>query len=94
MEGFSMSIHRRAARRDDNEREIIDALRQVGATVQQISVKGAPDLLVGFRGTNFLLEIKNQNGKLTHDEKNWISGWAGRVYIVQTPEEALQAIGL
>jgi hypothetical protein len=49
---------RRAAQRDASEPEIVAALRAVGATVQLLSVKGVPDLLVGWRGQMWLLECK------------------------------------
>lgn len=42
-----MSIHRQAAKRDANEPEIIAALKAAGCSVQQLSGKGIPDLLVG-----------------------------------------------
>lgn len=47
-----------ARMRDTNERPIIEALRAAGATVTQLDGKGVPDLLVGFRGQTFLLEVK------------------------------------
>ena len=52
---------RRAAKIDANQTEIVKALRQVGASVQSLAStgKGCPDLLVGFRGVNWLLEIKD-----------------------------------
>ncbi len=34
------------------------ALEAVGATVQRLSVKGVPDLLVGWRGQMWLIECK------------------------------------
>ena len=51
---------RRAAKIDANQTEIVKALRQVGASVQSLAStgKGCPDLLVGFRGVNWLLEVK------------------------------------
>jgi Holliday junction resolvase len=89
-----MSLKRRAAKRDLNEREVIDALKAVGATVVQISETGAPDLLVGFRGQTHLLECKGMKGKLTDDQIRWHKAWEGRqVSVVRTVEEALQLIG-
>lgn len=88
-----MSIHRQAARRDSNEPEIIQALRSVGATVQAISIKGCPDLLIGYRGLNFLLEVKVAKGKLTDDETAWHNAWQGQVGIVRSVDEALKVIG-
>ena len=52
---------RRAAKVDANQTEIVKALRQVGASVQSLAAtgKGCPDLLVGIRGLNFLIEVKD-----------------------------------
>lgn len=89
-----MALKRYAAKRDKNEGDIITTLRAVGATVQQISIKGCPDLLVGYHDQNFLLEVKGAKGKLTDDEQTWIDAWNGKVHIVRTEKEALQAIGI
>ena len=62
----------------------------MGATVQILSAvgKGCPDLLVGYKGMNILLEVKTGNGKLTPDQITWPGGWDGRVHICRTPAEA------
>lgn len=88
-----MGVNRRAAKRDNNERPIIDALRTAGASVEQLSKKGVPDLLVGFQGRTYLMEVKDTKGKLTPDEDTWIGAWKGNVYIVRSIEEALEVIG-
>lgn len=94
-----MGIRRQAAKRDANELEIIQALRAVGATVQQLSAKGVPDLLVGISDpdtgtpTNYLMEIKNGKGKLTKDEELWIDAWQGQVFVVYSVEQAMEIIG-
>lgn len=88
-----MSIHRRAAKRDGNETEIKNALKAVGASVVTISAKGVCDLLVGFRGVNYLLETKNKRGKLTPDQETFFEGWQGQAAVVRTVEDALVAIG-
>jgi len=84
-------------RTDHNQPEIVAALRKVGASVQHLSSvgRGCPDLLVGFRQTNYLLEIKNTNGynKLTPDEIRWLESWSGQAIVVRSVEEALAAIG-
>jgi hypothetical protein len=61
--GIWMDAMRRAARVDHNHAEIVRALRDVGATVESLAAigSGCPDALVGFRGVNVLLEIKNPN---------------------------------
>lgn len=54
-----MSYGNHAARRDANEPEIVKALRAAGASVKiDKSGDGAPDLLVGYRGVTYHLEVK------------------------------------
>jgi len=81
---------RRAAKRDANEGPIIDALLAVGAYVQQADFV---DLVVGFRSRNYLLEIKQENGRLTPRQEKLLAEWPGQYAIVRTPEEALRAVG-
>lgn len=88
-----MSIHRQAAKRDANERPIIDGLEGVGATVKQLSSKGVCDLLVGFRGVNYLIEVKQDKAKLTPDQVEFFEWWQGQRGIARTLEDALRIIG-
>lgn len=84
---------RYAAKRDSNEAEIVAALRQVGATVGFINGADMPDLIVGFRGKNFLLEVKSgPYRKLTDGQAEWHEDWAGQVAVVKSIEEALDVI--
>ena len=86
---------RRAAKRDSNEQEIIYALLQVGATVGQLNDDALPDLVVGFRGENYLLEVKTPTGRLTKAQAAWwAKPWNGHRAIVRNVDEALDAIGL
>lgn len=89
-----------AKRVDDNQGAIVQALRQVGARVQLLHAvgRGCPDLLVGFRGLNVLLEVKDGSKppsarKLTADEQAWHDDWPGQVAVVASADEALTAIG-
>ncbi len=91
---------RRAARVDANQGAIVDALRAVGATVQPLATlgDGVPDLLVGFRLANYLLEVKDGEKvpsarKLTEDQELWHGAWRGQKQVVNSVDEALQAIG-
>ncbi len=91
----------RPSRIDANHREIVAALRLAGATVQDLSAVGCgcPDLLAGYRGQNFLLEVKDGEKapsmrKLTDAQAGFILLWRGqRVRVVGTVDEALAAIG-
>ena len=67
-----------AKRVDANQKEIVNKLRAIGASIQDLSMvgKGCPDILVGFRCKNYLFEIKDGNKyasqrKLTDSEKEW-----------------------
>lgn len=87
-------------RTDANQTEIVDTLRSVGATVQILSAvgDGCPDLLVGFRGENYLLEVKDGNKppskrRLTPAEKKFFDTWKGQVQKVMSENQALKAIG-
>lgn len=90
---------RKSSKVDRNQPEIVKALRQVGATVQSLCAvrDGVPDLLVAYRGRNYLMEIKDylqppSKQRLTPDEKAWHQNWNGPVFIVHTIDEALKAI--
>jgi hypothetical protein len=84
-----------AKRVDQNQPGIVLALRAVGATVQHLHKvgSGCPDLLVGFRKKNYLLEIKTVTGKLTPDQVTWHEIWQGKVYVVRDIDDALLSIG-
>lgn len=88
---------RRAARTDANHQTITLALRRVGATVESTAGLGRdrPDTLVGFRGRNYWLEIKNpaRGRRAAEQHDDWHARWNGQSATVWTVEEALRAIG-
>lgn len=88
-----MAMNRKAQRRDENEGEIVKALRAVGASVEFLGGKGVPDLLVGYRCNNYLLEVKRLGESLSDDQSGWHASWLGQVRLVHTPAGALAAIG-
>ena len=79
-------------RRDNNEKEIVKALIKQGASVEKMHMKGVPDLLVGYAGRNYLLEVKSEKGKLLSSQKSWHKSWRGHCRVVRSIEEALHAI--
>jgi Holliday junction resolvase len=90
---------RRAARTDRNQREIVRAFRQIGATVQILSAvgHGCPDVLCGFRGQNILVEIKDGSKppsarNLTADQVLWHAKWAGQVCVAESVEDAVKRV--
>ena len=82
---------------DANQARIVAALRAAGATVTLLHEVGGgcPDLLVGFRGQNFLLEVKNPETKgfLTESQYQWHDAWRGWAMVVENETEALVAVG-
>lgn len=94
------------ARRDANHRDIVEGLRDAGCSVLDLSQlgHGVPDILVGSRGTNYLLEIKSLNERLKMSDgaarslvrqQAWFTMWrGGEVRVVTSLSEALNAVGV
>lgn len=85
---------RYAARVDANQTQIISALRGAGAYVWII---GLPvDLLVGYKGHTFLVEIKDGSKKrLTKLQADFFENWSGSTLArIDSPEAALRMIGV
>lgn len=85
---------RYAARVDANQDQIVSALRAAGAYVWII---GLPvDLLVGYKGHSFLMEIKTTSKKkLTKLQDDFFKNWTGgTVCRIDSPEAALRMIGV
>ena len=83
------------SRTDWNQSAIVDALRAAGASVFITSGvrHGFPDLVVGFNGKTYLLEVKAPDAKLTEDELLFMRKWVGDYHVVRSPEEAIRIIG-
>lgn len=94
------------AKIDINQPEIVEALRQVGASVKSVAqLKNCFDILVGFRGVTYIMEIKNPERMtkaqrylpslaLTDGEYKFMNEWRGSTYhIVTSKEQALEIIG-
>jgi hypothetical protein len=85
---------RKRARKDDNQTIIVSAFRQFGASVFETHQIGGgfPDIVVGFRGKNYLIEIKDgekceSRRPLTPAEIEFHATWHGRVEIIKSVEE-------
>jgi hypothetical protein len=80
---------------DGNQAAIVKALRAVGASVEPLHRVGAgcPDLLVGYRRKNLLLEVKDgPKAPMTGDQVEWHETWRGQVAVVRSVDDALAAI--
>jgi len=96
--GISLGLHSYANTRDGNEKNIVDALLQIGATVERLDQPC--DLLVGFRGKNFLFEVKlplGVRGGKAHSQLNdaqalFDQTWRGQFDVVRCPEDAIELV--
>ena len=85
---------RYAARVDQNQAAIVKVLRDAGASVWII---GLPvDLLVGYAGKTFLVEIKRDHrARLTALQRDFFESWGGGTLArIDGPDAALRMIGV
>lgn len=102
-----MPYSAKSSKKDLNQPEIEQALRQAGAAVLSIhQVKNAFDMVVGFRGKVYLMEVKNPErrpkrrpaaeGMLTDGEADCHAMFAlvgVKIHILFSIDEALRVIG-
>jgi len=77
-----MSLPRFAARRDNAEAPIVEALEAYGFSVEPISKKNVPDLLIGKGGITRIVEVKTNDGALSPGQVDWWARWNGNGVIV------------
>ena len=87
---------RRAAKIDDNQREIVQTLVAMGCRVQSLAAVGGgvPDLLVGTPEGNWLIEVKDGSKppsarKKTPAQQQWHDLWPGPLDVIETVDEAI-----
>lgn len=93
---------RGGARKDANQSSIVAALQKMGAHVEVTNMANWPDLVVLFRNTVTMVEVKNpeaSKGKraLRPGQEAFRVRWTaagGRHARVETVDEALAAVGL
>lgn len=88
-----------ARRVDENQNEIVTALRKCGAYVRVVTQgDGIPDLLVGYNGYTILMEVKDGDKvpsarKLTEAEEKFFKEWRGGLLcIVENVDQALDVL--
>lgn len=94
-----MPLSQYANQRDSNESQIVAALLAIGASVELLDEPC--DLVVGYRGKNFLLEVKlplgpkggNSHSRLNDKQKDFFHTWRGQRCVVRNSSDALLAIG-
>lgn len=97
---------RRASKKDENHREIAQALASVCKVMDMSRVGGGfPDLLVcpyfgPFRSIPVLIEIKREKakgvsaGKLQANQQEFKDGWPGPLFVVRNVNEAMECLGV
>ena len=92
--------HRRAAKIDKNQPDIVDALREMPNVTVQV---GMDDILVGYKGRNFWFEIKEpetvskvtgqvQPSKIKDSQHKLLKHWSGHYEIVWSIDQILAVI--
>lgn len=76
-------------RLDANHKEIREALEAMGATV---TTTNPGDLIVGFRGRNYLLEAKTKTGKQRPGQVKFQARWKGQYAVIRTFAEAMRVL--
>ena len=82
--------------RDINEPHIVAALRKAGANVLHIEMPA--DLLVGYKGRNYLMEVKTPKGKMRDSQIDFMARWVtdgddcGQIAVVRSADEALAVL--
>jgi len=71
-------------KRDVTHKNVVLAARNVGASVLDLGdvAGGVPDILVGYRGRMFLVEIKTGNAKPRANQVAWHEAWRGGSVLV------------
>lgn len=88
---------RRAAKVDRNQAEIVEIFEDYGFSVQRAQAMGSgfPDLILGYGGRNYLVEVKDwqkkpSERKLNDLQREWHAAWKGQVCVVETAIEAIK----
>lgn len=76
---------------DKNQTEIVKVLKQLGCSVLSLADKGhgCPDLLVGYKAQNYLVEVKGKKGKLTEDQETFFQSWKGAVQVFRDVDDVI-----
>ena len=76
-------------RSDTNQAGIVDELRALGCKVLVVSAREKWDLQVGFRGRNYMFEIKQPGKKLRPAQQEFHDAWRGQIDRVESLEDCL-----
>ena len=81
---------RHAARTDATQAEVVKALRSCGVSCYYSKLP--LDLICCVRKETLLVEVKEEGGRLTKAQEEFIASWPGRIEIVRGPEDAVNKV--
>ena len=86
----------RAKKTDSNQKSIISELREAGVSVMDTSSigRGFPDLVLGWQGMNYLVEIKTPKGKPTDFQVNFFTHWRGQAILIRDVKDIFNLLGI
>ena len=88
----------RYTRPDDNHNSIVRDLKTIPGLdvidLHDLGIADVPDLLLGYGGVNYLVEIKNENGRLSPGQVEFHRDWPGQKSVARTWDDVLKIIGL
>lgn len=86
---------------DANQHDCVVTAKVMGFSVVSLAMvgDGCPDLLLGFRNKNYLVEIKDgekprSQQKLTKPESKFFKNWKGQKAIIRSAEEMTEFCAL
>lgn len=87
-------------RTDANQKKVVELVRKLhGASITSTHIigKGFPDLVIGYKGINYLIELKDgfkpkSQKKLTPDEVEFHLKWNGQIAVCESFEDILKIL--
>lgn len=73
-------------KRDTNEASIVKILRGYGISVEHLDKP--VDLICGYRGADYLVEVKAGNAGLTVPQEIFYESWGGSMTILRSVDDA------
>lgn len=86
----------RAKKTDGNHKDIVTKLKKAGVSVMDCSSvgRGCPDLVIGYNGQNYLVEIKTIKGKLNELQINFFTTWQGQAIVIRDVKDIFTFLGI
>lgn len=92
----------RIRKADNNQASLVKQMRKIpglSVVLTHTLGKGFGDALLGFRGRNYLVEIKDPSKpksakKLTPDEQKFHDEWTGQIDVIETLEDVMKIINI